>query len=66
MTARPVAVSPYQKEKRKCDLEMGPAAKNATFVQKVPKKCRFALCMAPSGKVLWIRLQILNCLNFSL
>ena len=58
--ARPVAAPIHWKSVLKSGLELPPVAKTAIFGQKVPKKCRFAVRMAPSGKVLQIWLQILN------
>ena len=52
--ARPVAVPLHWKSVGKSGLELPPVAKTAIFGQKVPKKCRFAVRMAPSGKVLRI------------
>ena len=55
-----MAVPPYQKSGEKSDFEWHLVAKKAIFGQKVPKKCHFAVRMAPFGKVLKIRLRILN------
>ena len=64
--AKPLAVSTHWESGRNSYLELPPVVKKAIFGQKEPKKCRFVVCMAPSGKVLWIWLQILNFQNFLL
>ncbi len=66
MAPAPVAVTTHEKTKRKSSLEVGFIAKIAIFGQKMPKKSRFALRKAPFGKILQIRLRILNFQNFSL
>ena len=50
----PVATPLHSKSVLKSGLELPPVAKTAIFGQKVPKKCHFAVRMAPSGKVLQI------------
>ena len=66
MAPAPVAVATHEKTKRKSSLEVGFIAKIAIFGLKMPKKSRFALRKAPFGKILQIRLRILNFQNFSL